>query len=50
MNWLLVVDELSVAASILTFATLRWLTAVERRVTRRTKDPGGSAAEEDGLE
>jgi putative Mg2+ transporter-C (MgtC) family protein len=42
--------ELAVAASILTFATLRWLTAIERRVTGRTKDLGGSATEEDGLE
>ncbi len=42
--------ELAVAASIMTFATLRWLTAIERRVTGRAKDLGGSATEEDGLE
>ena len=40
--------ELAVAASVMTLATLRWLTVVERRVTRRAPDVG-ARFEEDRL-
>jgi putative Mg2+ transporter-C (MgtC) family protein len=42
--------ELAVAASVMTFATLRWLTAIERRVTGRTRDAEGTRFEDDRLE